>query len=399
MRTGKTHIILHLIVFGYLAGLLAGCVEPFQPELDDDDLTKLIVVEGLISDDPGSMKVKLSYTASLYSESLNVVDEYPPVSGAEVLIHDDQGNTFLLIENEPGLYEPADENAHGITGNSYYLAIRTREGKQLESSMVLMEESPEIDEISFREESRTVFDQETPYEQNWLNIMVSTQGSGGNTSYYKWEFEETWEFEMPEYVQVYHGTGQFSPPPTMETVEIDEEKRHCWVSESSASILTASTYDSPDNEIHDFVIKTIGPPDDRLNIKYSILVKQYEINHQLYEFFRNVCESNEKSGGIYEKTPLQIIGNMKSCEGSEPVLGYFMASTMTSKRIFISPAEHQVEPGSAYDGCGWTTEIPRYLDVYLYGTSDGGETNIWSTNKYCTDCRVRGTHEMPDFWE
>lgn len=399
MHLRKTHIILHLIVFGFLSMLLVRCVEPFIPVLDDNELSELIVVEGQISDKPGSMGVSLSYTAPVYPDSRNVVNEFLPVTGAEVFIHDDRGNSFILIESGPGRYEPEDKNAHGIQGDSYYLSIATREGKQLESSMVLMEETPEIDEVFYQEESRTRFDQDIPYKENWLNILVNTRASGENTKYFKWEFEETWEFEMPSYVNVYHGTGPFDPPPTMESIEIDLEKKYCWVSERSASILTKSTFDSPTNEIKDFVIQSIGPPDDRLNYRYSILVKQYVINRQLYEFFRNVREANEETGGIYAKTPLQIIGNMECCDGSEPVLGYFMASPVKTKRIFISPSDHQVSLGTAYGNCGWTTSIPRSTPVYYYGNYNSGETSVWSTNRYCTDCRVRGTNVKPDYWE
>lgn len=399
MSKRKTHIILHLIIFGSLAMFLVRCVEPFVPVLDENELTDLMVVEGLISDVPGSMGVSLSYTAPIYPESRNVVNEFRPVTGAEVLIHDDKGSTFVLIEKSAGRYEPEDNNVHGIPGDSYYLSITTIEGKLHESSMVLMEETPEIEKVFYQEESRTAFDQEIPYEENWLNILVNTQAAGENTSYFKWEFEETWEYEMPGYVKVYHGTGPTSPPPSWESIEIDSEKKHCWISERSASILTTSTFDSPTREISDFVLQSIGPPDDRLNYKYSILVKQYVINRQLYEFFKNVRESNEETGGIYEKTPLQIIGNIQCCNGSEPVLGYFMASSVKTKRIFISPSEHQVAKGSAYNDCGWTTDIPRSTPVYLYGTYNSGESNVWSTNRYCTDCRVRGTNEKPDFWE
>jgi len=399
MNLRKAHIILHLIVFGNLAMLLVRCVVPFVPELNENELSELMVVEGLISDQPGSMGVSLSCTAPVYPDSRNVVHEFHPITGAEVFIHDDRGNSFLLMENEPGRYEPEDINAHGTPGNSYYLSITTVEGKHHESSLVLMEETPEIDEVFFQEESRTSFDQDIPYEENWLNILLNTRASGENTRYFKWEFEETWEFEMPSYVKVYHGTGPFDDPPSMESIEIELEKKHCWVSERSASILTESTFDKPDNEIRDFVIQSIGPPDDRLNYKYSILVKQYVINRQLYEFFRNVREANEESGGIYEKTPLQIIGNMQCCDGSEPVLGYFMASTVKTKRIFITPSEHEVALGTAFGGCGWTTSIPRSTPVYFYGTYNSGETNVWSTNIYCTDCRVRGTNVKPDYWE
>ena len=41
-----------------------------------------------------------------------------------------------------------------------------------------MQEGPEIDSVHFEEIKRTHFDLETPYEENWLNILVDYQGSG-----------------------------------------------------------------------------------------------------------------------------------------------------------------------------------------------------------------------------
>jgi hypothetical protein len=229
--------------------------------------------------------------------------------------------------------------------------------------------------------------------------MVDTRAAGDDIAYYKWDFEETWEFEMPEYVVVYHGTGEGAPDPSTESIDIDLEKKHCWTSERSSAILVKSTVDDPSNEIKSFVLKSIGPPDDRLNIRYSILVKQYVISRDMYNFFKRLRESNEETGGIYEKTPAQIIGNIQCCNGTEVALGYFMASTAKTKRIFIDPSAHGVAKGSAYGGCGWSTEVPRYQQAYLYGTYNNGTSNVYSTNKYCTDCRVRGTNEKPDFWE
>ena len=146
----------------------------------------------------------------------------------------------------------------------------------------------------------------------------------------------------------------------------------------SRSILIKSTIDDPSNEIKGFILQSIGPPDDRLNIKYSILVKQYVISRDFYNYFRRIRESNEETGGIYEKTPAQILGNIHCCDDEENALGYFMASAVKTKRIFIHPAEHSVAAGSAYGGCGWTTEIPRYLTVFLYGTYDNGSRNVYS---------------------
>lgn len=379
--------------------LLNGCVETFDPVLDDSEVLDLLVVEGLISNDTGAFGVSLTSSVPVYNKDPNTVSVYPPVSGAEVQIMDDHGNTYLLREEKAGWYETEEKDLKGVPGYSYTLLITTREGSHYESSWVLMQEAPEIEGLSYEKVTYTYFDQDTPYEENWINILLDTRALEDELSYFKWEFEETWEFQMPTYISVAHGTGQSSPPPSIHTVDIEDIKKHCWVSASSQSILVKSTIDSPTNEISDFVIQSLGPPEDKLNIKYSILVKQYVLNRELYDFFRIVREANEETGGIYEKTPAKIIGNINCCDGSEQALGYFMASAVKTKRIFIDASEHSVDKGTAYGGCGWTTEIPRYLDVFLYGTYNNGGTRVWSTNKYCTDCRIRGTSEKPDFWE
>ncbi|MFO7671414.1 MAG: DUF4249 domain-containing protein [Bacteroidales bacterium] len=379
--------------------LFYGCVDPFEPVLDESDAQDLLVVEGLITNETGAFGIRLTSSAPVYNTDPNIVNEFRPVSGAVVQITDDRENQYLLFENEAGWYETEEKDLNGTPGYSYTLSVTTPDGIQYESSPVLMQEGVEVEQVYFEEFGKTYFDQDAPYTEHWINIMLDARAPGEEVTYFKWEFEETWEFEMPGYIRVDHGTDAFSPPPTIETVEIEAVKKHCWVSGSSQSILVKSTIDSPSNEIRNFVIQSIGPPDDRLNIKYSILLKQYVIARDLYDFFRMVRESNEETGGIYEKTPARIPGNIKCCDGSRQALGYFMASAVHTKRIFIEAAQHSVSKGTAFAGCGWTTDIPRYLPVFLYGTYNRGETDVWSTNNYCTDCRIRGTSEQPDFWE
>ena len=398
MNKRKSDKYIRLIVIGSLFLLFNRCVEPFRPSLNDDESLKLLVVEGMITDEAGAFSVSLTSSVPVY-DNQNIIGDFQPVTGALVQITDDRGNSYLLIENSAGWYETEDKDLKGIPGFTYTLLITTEEGTHYESSPVLMQEVPEIDTVHYEEFRRTHFDQMTPYEENWINILVDTRASGDNIAYFKWELEETWEFEMPQYIEVWHGTGESSPPPTMETIEVEYEKIYCWVSESSSSILIKSTVDSPSNEVKSFILQSIGPPDDRLNMKYSILVKQYLISEDLYNFFKLVRESNMETDGIYAKTPVQIIGNIHCCNGTEQALGYFMASAVKTKRIYIVPSEHHVIKGTAYGDCGWHTDIPRGGRVYLYGTYNNGNTYVYSTNKYCTDCRLRGTNVKPDFWE
>ena len=371
-----------------------------MPVLDDNDAVNLLVVEGLITNQSGPFSVRLTYSVPMYNK-WNILADYMPVEGAEVRIIDDSGNIFMLFETESGWYETEEKDLEGTPGRTYILTINTTEGKQYESSPELMQEGPDIDSVYHEEFRWTYFDEETPYEENRLNILVDTRAAGDNIAYYKWEFTETWEFRMPTYIEVAHGTEPTSPDPSWENIEVEEEKIHCWVSESSDLILVKSTADNALNKITGFILQSIGPPDDRLNIKYSILVKQYMISRELYNFFRKIRGSNEETGGIYEKAPTQIIGNIQCCNGDEEALGYFMASAVKTKRIFISPDEHEFENGTAYDNCGWTT-YQNFRDMqvyYVYGTYNNGNTVVKTTLKYCTDCRIRGTNIQPDFWE
>jgi hypothetical protein len=112
--------------------------------------------------------------------------------------------------------------------------------------------------------------------------------------------------------------------------------------------------------------------------------------------FKKLREANEDVGGIYSKIPGQIYGNITCCNNEEKALGYFFAAGVKTKRIFSDHSDYNIPKGDAYNGCGWTSKKPRYLDVYYYGM---GPEVVFSTNIYCTDCRLRGTNVKPDFWE
>ena len=267
MNKRKSDKYIRLIAISSLFLLFNRCDEPFIPVLDEGDTQHLLVVEGLITDEAGAFGVSLTSTVPVYDER-NTITDYKPVTGAVVQITDDSGNSYLLLENRAGWYETEEKDLQGIPGNTYTLLITSAEGKQYESSPVLMQEGHDIDTVHYEEVTRTHFDQEIVYEENWLNILVDARVQGDDIAYFKWEFEETWEFKMPTYIEVWHGTCEGCPPPTIETVEVAEDKKYCWVTESSRSILIKSTADNALNKIRGFVLQTTGDPsDDRPNIK------------------------------------------------------------------------------------------------------------------------------------
>jgi hypothetical protein len=384
--------------------LLFSCIETFTPELKTNDTKSLLVVEGRITDQEGPFKVRLTESVP---DLIEVYYDHP-VYGAEVQLSDDKGNVFNLYETDQGWYETENKSLKGVPGNTYTLNITMDDGTQYESSPELMHETPDVEKVYYEELKKTRFDDLEVIEENRVNILVDSKPPEEEDICLLWQFEETWRFVMPSHVLVNHGMGEFSPPPTVEDLVIDSTQKYCFVTEPSRKILVESPVGYKEKGIRRFVLQPIGPDSDRLNYKYSILVKQYTISKEIYNILNKLHEANTGTEGIYSRNPGQVFGNISNCETGEKVLGYFIASAMKSKRIFIDHSEVDVNTGSAYDDCGWTTSPPRdwrgelIQDIFLYGTyerDNGTVQDVWSTDAYCADCRERGYNEQPDFWE
>lgn len=260
-------------------------------------------MEGIITDQPGPFKVRLTKSASVYAEQ--DIISFEPVAGAAVHILDDKGNDFHLYQGVNGFYETIDTCLQGIPGNTYKLHITDEDGVQYESTPELMLEVPPS-----------------------------------------------------------------------------------WTTEYSRSILVNSTVSSRTDSILSYPITSIGPEDDRLGNRYSILVKQYDLNKELYDYFKKLESLNETNGGIFDKLPSPLYGNIHSVSGNKPVLGYFFVSAVKTKRIFISNGETHMKTGhSEYSKCGWVSPPLCYSPYYHYGKISEGDSyvvglEVWGTDKF-----------------
>jgi hypothetical protein len=172
------------------------------------------------------------------------------------------------------------------------------------------------------------------------------------------------------------------------------------VTKPSKSILIASTASSMENEIKRFPLRSLGPGEDKLHIRYSILVKQSSMNPELYNFWKLLKDVNENSGGIYDKMPAQVYGNISCCDGKSKALGYFSALSVKTKRLFIDKTQHHVETVSAYQGCYYYDfDQNPYVPKSYFGINTNNGRNVYCSADYCADCRSYGTNIKPAFWQ
>ena len=129
-----------LIGFIALACLNKGCIDKYWPD-DELRLDKMIVVDGMITNNPGPYNVYMSLSSSVNEP------EFIPLSNYALIISDDQGNQEVLSYKGNGLFQTSPEGIQGVIGRSYKLIIHSYDGDIYESEYELLRKPTEIDSV------------------------------------------------------------------------------------------------------------------------------------------------------------------------------------------------------------------------------------------------------------
>ena len=374
MKILQQFILLQILL------LSSECTVEFIPEINEEK--ELLVVEGLITDQPGPDSIKLSKSLPLAEKS-----DARPLSGCNVTITDDLGNIYILTEKKAGLYVTDSATFKGVTGRKYALHISTYSNNYVtnyESYPMEMKSVPVIDSVYYE---KTVIkeDVEGFYGIDGCQIFIDTSDPENKCRYFRWDYSETWILRL------------LFPVPNIK----------CWVSDKSKSIIIKSTASLAESRINRQPVSYISNNSDRLKRKYSILVNQYSLNEDEYIFWQNLENLKERVGGLSDIIPASIPSNIYCIENPEvQVLGYFSVSAKSSKRIFIEEDFSGII--NNYADCITDTIYGDYnppeLDISLWTLIDhppdfgSPRTRVLTDKKGCADCTVRGTTHKPDFW-
>jgi hypothetical protein len=118
-------LIASALVFG-------SCQKVIDIDLNSSD--PKLVIECLMIDSAASYTVKLTRTVDYFDGGA-----VPAVTGAQVVISDDAGNTETLTETQPGVYVTA--TTQGIPGRTYFLNV-TADGKTYSAQSKMPNEVP-----------------------------------------------------------------------------------------------------------------------------------------------------------------------------------------------------------------------------------------------------------------
>lgn len=387
--------------------VVCGCKQAFFPPLEKANVFPL-VVDGVILNGNDSTIINLSRTEPLTDSAFAPT----PESGAQVNIIGTSGDTYQLTEQQPGKYVTASLSLS--TAETYQLKIVTTSGNIYLSDSIPIRPTPPIDSVSWSNYSGAV------------HIFVTTHDPTGNTRYYRWLFAETWQYHSAYFSKLVYENGALYPRTPDQYVDT------CWTTLNSTNIFVGTSAALAEDLVYqqplivDSLMVYYYPPNIQLtypaespkfNQEYSILVSQFALTEDAYNYWNNLKQVTEQLGTIFSAEPsAEVSGNVHNISNPhEIVLGYVSASTLQQKRIFIN--HYQLFLGTAPDpplGCGETAVFANtpYLINYdfskpsiitpidsVFDQFTGAYLGISGAATYCVNCEASGgTRIRPSFW-
>jgi hypothetical protein len=378
-----------VIVFVFL--LSQACVEPF--DLLNVRYNNTLVVEGHISNLNKPQQIKLSRTAAI-NERVFLAE-----TGAEVTVESASGESMQFLEVKPGIYESS--SFAGVVNEAYTLSITTTNGRKYKSSQVVLKDGPPIDKI---------YAEFVTTPERGINIAVNTEDPSGKTRNYRWEYVETYEIQTP-----YPSNYVVLPGATEATWRYDRVDQ-CWASDTLQSVLVKTTRAQDEDKVVGFSLRFIPETSYIFRIKYSILVRQYALSEEAYNYWKLTEIFNETQGSLADVQPGNIISNVIGVTNpNETVLGYFDASAVSEQRVFFNYRDFTA---AGYKRPTYRTSCYELEPIYIieteiaeYMLTNSDKVAIWDvigtspTALFelfpigCCDCSNMGTTIKPSFWE
>jgi hypothetical protein len=338
------------------------------------------------------------------SRTVKLTDKvgFNPISGAVVSIEGDQGYSNFLIDIGNGSYDSYG-GLNLSPSQKYRLKVQTA-GKEYLSDYVEVKQTPPIDSIGYKVQNGIV------------NVYVNAHDPANKTRYYRWDYEETWQFHSKyQSVMVLDETIN-----AIVARRPDQMVYDCYGNDTSSHIVLFSSEKLAKDVVFQNPLTQIPMTSEKVERRYSILVRQYALTQDAFNFYHNIEKNSEQLGSIFDAQPSAFNGNIHcTTNPKEPVLGYVTVSYVQTKRVYINNTEvdpgRNVQPSYPYD-CALDTAyysapktminqvqnnlINRPMDFIPVTPLYAGPKIIGFTysTPECIDCTLRGTTFPPGFW-
>lgn len=377
------------------------CVEPYSPR-GVGGTGELLTIDGNLNTTLQTAIVKVTHPNVLNSD-----DPLRPEVGAKVTIKSQDGKEYVLSETTAGVY--TNTHVDLATGSSCQLTVTTSNGGVYQSPMVEMKQTTPIDSVYFN------------FLHDGTEILVDSHDAERKSIYYQWLYDETWEYTAP-YQSFFKVVFL---PEIGRTVIVhratSEYVYQCYKTVTSTRITIGSTEQLSEDRVSRKKLVFIPVADQKLSVRYSILVTQRAITKEEYTYLQQLQKTTESVGGLFDAQPSQVYGNISNVGStSGSAIGYFSGGAYQQKRVYIGfydlPPQLLVPtskgtcmldtvcilpPRIAPIKCSIDLENMSPSEYLIAEVPQIGltPTGFTKTTSECADCRMQGgVLERPAFW-
>jgi hypothetical protein len=298
-------------ILGFCWLFLCAC-ETEVTDFKTQNLSSAIVVSGEMSSLAGPYTVRLNYT-SAYSPFDVTEFQGQVIPGADVKILDETGASISLRETQKGVYQtPA--SFVGQVGKKYKVRILTINGKLIESTLDELKAPLPLSTFSY------AFKNAEKVENMRFDLRASLQDKKGSEDFYFIKRQDFIQFltTCPE------------PPPPPAPVPVCDCK--CWQAPQNTQPILISDFLLDGTSIP----LALKPVDYQDLTDVVVQLNVYTVSKEAYIFWKRQEEQRTLGGGLFDKVPAQIIGNLRSVnDPGQQVVGYFLVGGLHRQRLKI----------------------------------------------------------------
>jgi hypothetical protein len=354
---------------------VSACIDPLQVDVPSAD-TRL-VVDGMITNEPGPHKVKLFSTNKLNTTRL---EPFKPVTGATVSIADDLGQEYFLYEAYPGTYQTNENDLTGEIGRSYHVIIKTAADREYRSAPQLLKEPGELTNVYFEFATAALPGYSGSFDDA-LRIFVDAKGISGSDNLYRWRWKTIHKVRSYPELQTRSTPGGEIPEPEPCSGYIRGPGRtviqvgdctccFCWsYSYSEGAHVSKNEYVNA-NLFNKQNLGLIPVTSMHFFDKYYLEVQQLSLSEEAYDFWNLVEKQQKGTSDLFQPDAIKIRGNIRNvANDNEEVLGFFGVSGTASKSMYIDPAEVPYPFGEI--------DIVRYSCIAYFKNSTNQMPSFW----------------------
>jgi hypothetical protein len=363
---------------------ITGCKQVYIPPSVPLN-SSYLVVDGMLFNGNDSSVIRLSRSRSLADTTPRVYELNAQVSVVNVA-----GVEYPFTEEGNGRYLINQLNLDNR--QKYQLKIITMDGNEYRSDSVVVLTTPPIDSVTWMKDAAGV------------HTNLYTGDPQNNTNYYRWEYDETWEYHsaFESFLDYVNGQAVFRTP--------NYQIYACYKYSNSTDINVASSSNLSQDLVNKQPIAIVPYGSEKISVEYSLLVKQYALTKDAFLFWQNLKTNSQNLGSLFDLQPYTQLGNIHCVNNPViPVIGYVSFCTLQQTRIFIS--QENVSPWGYISYYGDSTCIllsnPNLSDIFPSPNPPYANTliatNVFGAYLYtaieCADCRLHGgTTNKPSFW-